>query len=174
MTRDVIIGLDLATRTGWAVLRLDGERIDSGAWTLAPRKGRSKADRWVRFARALSELLRAYDGRVAVVAIERPFESRGSGGRGASVAWGLVALAEHAATTRGIEAVRFAVAAVKKAATGRGNATKIQVAKAVSKRHGVSLPGGDEADALAVAGTALDLLDLEALACGELVERGAA
>lgn len=174
MTRDVVIALDLATRTGWAVLALEGRRLDSGTWTLSPRKGRSKADRWVRFSRAMSELLRAYEDRVALVAVERPFESRGGGGRGASVAWGLVALAELAAETREIAALRIAPASAKKAATGSGRATKLQVAKAVNRRHRLQLAAGDEADAIAVGEAALARLDLEALACGELVERRAA
>lgn len=179
MTRDVVIGLDLATRSGWAVVDLGGSRLASGVWTLAPRKGRPKADRWVRFSRALSELLRVYEGRIAVVALERPFE--GAARHGAkhaaatpTVAWGLVALAEHAAEAHGIASVRYPPARVKAAAAKRGNATKRGVAAAMAERFGVELEAGDEADALAVAVTALAWLDHEALACGEVVERRAA
>lgn len=170
MRRDVIIAMDLATRTGWAVLELDGRLLASGTWTLSPRKGRSKADRWVRFSRSLSDLLHTYEARVAALAVERPFEARGTGGRGASVAWGLVALAEHAAEVRGLEALRLPPASVKKAVAGRGNATKMAVARAVNRRHKLRLAAGDEADAIAVGMAALQRLDLEALACGEIVE----
>lgn len=180
MSRDVIIGLDLATRSGFGVLDLGGRYLESGAWQLAPRKGRPKADRWVRFSRSLTGLLRAYEGRVAVVALERPFEgiAKHKGAKhGAStptVAWGLVAIAELACEARGIATVRFPPSRVKLAAAGKGNASKDRVASVVSQMFGLDLAAGDEADALAVAVTAHRWLDLEALACGELVERRAA
>ena len=171
MPRDVLVSLDLATRTGWAVLDLRGRLVESGAWTLAPRRGRSRADRWARFAEALAELLARHDGRVAVLAVERPFEARGTGGRGASVAWGLVALAELAAERRQISTLRVPPASAKKAASGRGNASKLQVAKSINRRLKLRLAAGDEADAIAVGLAVLAMLDLEALACGEVAER---
>lgn len=173
MSRDVVIGLDLATRSGWAVLGLDGSYVASGSWACSPRARRAKADRWVRFASALTELLAGLEDRVAVVAIERPI-GRHNGGAVPAVAWGLVALAELAAERRGIPSVRYPPPRVKRAATGSGSASKTAVAEAMASRYGVELKAGDEADALAVATTALARLDLEALACGELVERSAA
>lgn len=170
MTRDVVIGLDLATRSGWAVVGLDGGYVASGSWPCSPRAHRAKADRWARFAAALTELLAGLEGRVAVVAIERPI-GRHSGGAVPAVAWGLVALAELAAERRGIPSVRYPPPRVKRAAAGSGTASKAAVAEAMAARYGVELRPGDEADALAVATTALVRLDLEALACGELVER---
>jgi Holliday junction resolvasome RuvABC endonuclease subunit len=167
--RDVILALDLATRTGWAALDLDGKRLDSGAWTLAPRARRPKADRWVRFAEALGDLLAAYVDRVAVLALERPFTG-GPGPRTPQVAWGLVALAELAAERRGIAVAHYPPATVKLVVAGNGHASKVQVGKAVSRRLGYSVPGGDEADALAVALTAWERLDLAELACGHAVE----
>lgn len=173
MTRDVVIGLDLATRSGWAAVTLDGRRLGSGAWPLSPRKGRSKADRWVRFADALRELLASLEGRVAAVALERPIGHAGSPSVPA-VASGLVALAELACERRGIATLQVSPMTAKKAAAGSGRASKGEVAEAMAARFGVELEPGDEADALAVAVTALACLDLEALACGEVVERGAA
>lgn len=169
MTRDVILGLDLATRTGWAALDIGGKRLGSGTWPLAPRKGLSKADRWVRFTGDLRPLLAAYDGRIAVLALERPFTG-GPGPRTPEIAWGLVALAEHEAERRGIAVVRYPPATVKLAVAGHGSASKVQVAAAVSKRLRYSVPGGDESDALAVALTAWGRLDLAELACGHVVE----
>lgn len=176
MPRDVIIGLDLATRSGWAALDLYGKRLDSGAWPLAPRARQPKTDRWARFNVALTDLLNCYVDRVAVVAIEEPFTeyNRVPGRRqniaNPGVAWGLVAIAEMHAHTRGIDCVRYGQSRVKKHAAGNGRASKVQVAAAVSRRLGYSVPGGDEADALAVALTAWERLDLEQLACGHVVE----
>lgn len=173
--RDVLVSLDLATRTGWAVLDLRGRLVESGTWTLAPRRGRSKADRWARFAEALAELLARHDGRVAVLAVERPLPSRGHmGGAVPAVAWGLVALAELAAERRQISTLQVPPAAAKKAASGRGNASKLQVAKAINQRLKLRLAAGDEADAIAVGLAVLQSLDLEALARGEVAERRAA
>lgn len=180
MIRDVVLGLDLATRAGWGALTLDGKRLDSGAWPLAPRVRRSKADRWVRFQLALTDLLRCYEGRVAVLAIERPFE--GAARREAkhaastpSVAWGLLAIAELAAEIRGIEVVKLPPSRVKLLVAGNGRASKPEVATAVVSRVGdvgVDVERGpyDTTDALAVGLAALELYDLEALRCGEVVE----
>jgi len=53
-------GLDLGTRTGWAVLNEDGSRSASGAWNCKPSAGSSPGMRFIIFRRNLSELLAAY------------------------------------------------------------------------------------------------------------------
>lgn len=174
MPRDLLLALDLATRTGWAVLRLDGSRVDSGTFTCAPTK--SNPCRWSRWLDQLRGL--GLTDRFAAVAVEKPI-TYGAAGRAADaarVAFGLMATLElWVHRLRPLEIVEFAPATVKFHATGSGRANKGQVAEAMIRRFKHVAVDDNEADALAVGVTALELLDRDALACGEIkrVERPA-
>ena len=171
MIRDVVIGLDLATRTGFAVLDLDGKRLESGTWPLSPRAGRGKPDRWVRLRTALLELLSRYEGRIGVIACERPFEGRSKGKSSAStpkVAWGLVALVELTAEVRGLTVVLYPPKSCKLVFARSGNADKAAMVAEARRRWPAFDGPHDEADGLAVAVTALAKLDRAGLECGEV------
>lgn len=167
--RDRILALDLATRTGWAMLRLrDGACVGSGAWNSAPTK--RNPCRWSRWLDGLLEVASPRYGmsELAAIAVEAQIERDRAWGNG-RIAAGLRAHLELWAHRRQIEIVEFAPATVKKWAGGSGRASKADVAAKMASRF--RMPGlkeGDEADALAVGVTALELLDIEALKCGEI------
>ena len=173
MPRDRILALDLATRTGYAVLDLDGKRIDSGTWQSTPTA--KHPCRWQRWLDGFTKVSWEpwFGGGLACIAVEASI-SYGDRGRANSgrIGFGLRAHLELWASRRGIEIAEFAPATVKLVAAGKGNASKAQVATAMRRRFRLAeLAGGDEADALAVGVTALERLDLEELRCGHVVER---
>lgn len=84
-TGPVVLGLDIATHTGWA--RVEGESIRTGVLDCSPRtKDEPEGMRYRRLAEGLPSLLEG----VTTVVIEQPF-SRGM--RTSQVLGGLVAVA---------------------------------------------------------------------------------
>lgn len=152
------LGLDLGTRTGWALLDGDGLRLGSGAWDCAPRRDEGEAHRWRRFsAMFLAQLVQHRPDVVAVEDVRRHL-----GTRAAHVYGGLRALTELMCLDCRIRFASVPVQAAKRTATGRNVADKVTMIEAARARW-PELPGGirdDEADALWIAETAR--LELEA------------
>lgn len=140
-----ILALDLGTRTGWALLNLDGT-ITSGTEQFKPQRFEGGGMRFLRFKRWLAELLTTSD-HINAVYFE---EVRRHAGVDAAHAYGgfmghLTAWCEH----QGIPYQGVPVGTIKKHATGKGNAGKDEMIAAVSQRG--HRPGDDnEADALAI------------------------
>lgn len=146
-----IFGIDPGTRVlGYGVIEEGGSqpRLVSAGSLSAPAR-LPLPERLLTIGRQLEEALRTHGPDV--VAIERPFY-------GKNVA-ALIALGEargvavYAAARQGLAVHEYAPAEIKRAVTGRGMATKEQVAGMVSTiLGGVELPNGlDPSDALAVA-----------------------
>lgn len=140
------IGLDPATKCGWAVLNEDGHRIASGVWKLGRRTHEGQGMLYVRFERLFGELLATY--RPALVAFEQQ-ANRFAGA--AHVGLGLISHIERICEETGVPYSGVAFAAVKKHATGRGNAKKADVIDAALGRWGLTVETDDEADALFIA-----------------------
>lgn len=145
----LILALDIATNTGWALLR-DGELLDHGRIELGKQ-------RWHRrpfgLRHRLSALLASLpDGQtVSCVAYEKV--RRHAGTEAAHVYGALEAAVLAWAEAWALPVVTVGVAAAKIALTGRGNATKEQMVAGAHRAFG-GLPEtltDDEADAMGVA-----------------------
>jgi Holliday junction resolvasome RuvABC endonuclease subunit len=143
--RDGILGIDCATRSGWA-FRAEFGSVDLDAGI--PQS--AKVGLATRNSMILAKAMEAYGAlmdrfRPGLVAIEAPF-SRGLGTR---LLYGLVAMAQAQAAVRGIPVIYEERAAVRKLALGNGAADKHDVlAWARGRGHRLGDWQTDEADAL--------------------------
>ncbi len=143
MANDVILALDLGTLTGWALRSADGS-ITSGTESFKPGRFEGGGMRYLRFKRWLNEFL---PEAVSAVYFE---EVRRHLGVDAAHAYGgfLATLTAWCEQNR-IPYQGIGVGTIKKSATGRGNAGKQDMIKAMRKLG--HLPDDDnEADALAL------------------------
>lgn len=138
----IVVGLDVATRCGWA-------RWSDGEWTTgvvdcSPRsKNEPDGMRFTRLADALPGIIA---GANAVI-LEQPY-SRGS--RTKQVLGGLLAVALVAVERVGCDYSFVHPSAVKTAATGKGRASKEEVVAGIRERTGLGGLSDDEADAVGV------------------------
>lgn len=139
-----ILALDLGTHTGWAVAS-GGKLVASGTQSFSPGRYEGGGMRFLRFTHWLSEMYRLHP-------LERVYFEEVRAHKGVDAAHvyggfmaGLTAWCEdHSIPYLGIP-----VGAIKKSATGRGNAPKEMVMDAV-RSWGLN-PGTDnEADAIAL------------------------
>jgi Holliday junction resolvasome RuvABC endonuclease subunit len=134
----VMVGLDIATRTGWC--RWDGGRFRTGVIDCSPG-GRDEPE-GVRYLRLAERFPPVLEGAQAVV-IERTYSK---GRRTAEVLNGLTAVALVACERRGIE-YAFVDATVLKAFAIGGRASKAEMVAAAERELGVNGLTDDEADA---------------------------
>ncbi|HAK63417.1 MAG TPA: hypothetical protein DCO82_09290, partial [Alphaproteobacteria bacterium] len=118
-----ILALDLGTQTGWALAGSDG-LVDSGTVSFAPRPGERKGARFVRFRTWLNDLKAAHED-ISEVFYERV--NRHTGVQAAHVYGGLLATLMTWAEHHNIDYDGVGVQAIKKFATGKGNAKKEQI-----------------------------------------------
>jgi crossover junction endodeoxyribonuclease RuvC len=147
----IILGIDPGSRrTGWGVVRVGpgGTGIEVVAHgTLAGGTG-PLTERLVALGRGLEEVLDRH--RPEVVGVEQAFHARNV--RSTLVLGHVRGLVLWLAAGRGLAVAEYAPRAVKLAVTGRGGASKPQVADMVRRLLALEArPSGDAADALAVA-----------------------
>lgn len=149
------LGIDPATKCGWAVLNEEGKRLYSGVWDLkrGPHEGGGMV--FVRFEKLFREMLGQGQpwewDRPIVVAFEKQ-ANRFAGS--AHIGLGIIAHIERICEDLGVPYTGVAFSTVKKVATGKGNASKEQVVQAAIERW--ELPDtltDDEADACWIAET---------------------
>ena len=139
MTRSVVVGLDIATVTGWA--RFDGATFTTGVIDCTTSsQAELEGVHFRKFAEQLPEVLK---GAGAVV-IERTY-SRGK--RTAEVLNGLTSVALVECERRGLEYAFVNATTLKKFATGSGRAQKADMVAAAERELGISDLSDDEADA---------------------------
>ena len=145
----VVLGIDPGSRvTGWGVVRVSGTRVEPVAHGALTGHGGSLPERLVSLGRGLEELLDRH--RPAMVGVEQAFYAKNV--RSTLVLGHVRGLVLWLAAGRGIAIAEFAPRAVKLAVTGRGAASKPQVADMVRRLLGLpTRPSADAADALAVA-----------------------
>jgi crossover junction endodeoxyribonuclease RuvC len=156
-----VFGIDPGSRrTGWAVIRLEGRAASPVAYgTIAAPEG-AMADRIATIGRALERLLNAHTPDV--VGLEQAFYAKSV--RATIVLGQVRGLALWLAASRGLRIVELAPRAVKLAVTGRGGASKPQVAAMVSTLLALTRrPSADAADALAIALSCARRFDLVAV-----------
>ena len=128
----VILALDQATTTGWAVTDDSGRILGSGVWHLADRKrtGESRGMRYIRFE---TELKRAIEQWKPSLIVHEQTLLRG--GDATEIANGLKALILKAAVEHGLEVSCVHTSELKKWATGDGAADKAHmIASAIKFR----------------------------------------
>lgn len=149
---ETIIGIDLGTKCGFAVLQ-GRKRVESGRWNLrSSRKGWHRGERWIDFEVKLRMLQTTHQAEV--IAYERV--RRHVGTTAAHVYGGLLAMLERFDFGQRdydyrAELVPIEVGSWKKATTGNGAALKPDVGRFVRKRFRYTAASEDEADALAIA-----------------------
>jgi len=142
----MILALDLGTTTGWAVH--EGGTVTSGSQSFKPRRFEGGGMRFLHFKRWL-DAIDASDSGIDAVYFE---EVRRHAGVDAAHAYGgflahLTAWCEAQLPPIPYEGVP--VGTIKKAATGKGNASK-QDMIAAAERRGFAPADDNEADALAL------------------------
>ncbi len=147
-----IIGIDIGTACGWALIGPDGRRLASGEWDLKARRHEGGGMRFLRFSRLLTELLEGQQVEAVVYEEVR----RHLGTDAAHIYGGLVAQLQVVCETKRIPYTGIPVGKVKKVATGKGNAGKEAMIAAAKVRWPeladlVLALEDDEADALWVA-----------------------
>ena len=144
-----LIGIDPGTACGWAILDSNGNRIASGTWDLRPRRHEGGGMRYLR-VRQYVEALLATPAGVRALAYEEV--RRHAGTDAAHVYGGIVAMIAAVCQERGVPYVGIPVGTIKRAATGKGNASKDEMMQAAGKRWPTAIGCDDnEADALWIA-----------------------
>lgn len=145
----LILGLDLGTNCGWAVL--DGKRrVDSGTWKLGTEK------RYSAFQYELGSTLLTMDEMDPDFAVAYESVHNHRGYRAAHVYGGLLACVEMEAESwpDRINFHPIGVGTWKKATVGHGRAGKPDVMQWAKRRFRYTPKTQDEADALGVADAA--------------------
>lgn len=139
----LILGIDPATRCGWAILDEEGERIDSGTWQLCNHA--DHAERLDSMRDALQLLAAQYDRQIVAVAYEETNRHRSRAQ--ARVGYGLEAVILLAAARHDWMALTYTAQQIK-AAAGDAKADKAAMVAAARQQWGVTCDWHDEADAL--------------------------
>jgi|SRR5688572_4246290 len=146
----IVLGIDPGSRlTGWGVVRVGagGAVAALAHGTIAGGTG-ALAERLVALGRGLEEVLDRH--RPEMVGVEQAFHARNV--RSTLVLGHVRGLVLWLAAGRGVAVAEYAPRAVKLAVTGRGGASKPQVADMVRRLLALDArPQADAADALAVA-----------------------
>jgi Holliday junction resolvasome RuvABC endonuclease subunit len=139
----ITLALDLGTTTGFAIGNAGS--IISGTWGLKPSRYDSSGMRFVKFAARLNEM---YDSRpFGIVVYEEVRRHKGTDA--AHIYGGLLAVLQSWCIDKGIPYTAVPVGVIKKSATGKGNAGKDEVLRAV-RVMGFDPVDDNEADALAL------------------------
>lgn len=138
----IIVGLDLGTKTGWAIL-IDGT-IESGTWDFSPRRFDGGGMRFLRFRWHLSELLGTMAGPIEIYFEEVRAHK---GVDAAHIYGGFMAHLTSICEEMKIPYLGIPVGTIKRTATGKGNCNKAAMI-AAAKRKWPDFTGDDnEADA---------------------------
>lgn len=134
-----LLALDLGTKMGWAA------RNASGTYNLAPKRGENNAMRWIRFEDRLTELCSA--GNIDRIIYERV--DRHLGTQAAHIYGGFVAKLEEFCELHDVALMNYGPGEIKKFATGKGNAKKVDMIVAANRlRCCTYLTDDNEADAV--------------------------
>ncbi len=137
----VILALDLASETGYAVQRADGVVLTGIASFL---KTLNPGDRWIRFHDWTAGMLDFEEPQLII--FEQPFiHMKHASGLG--ISYGFKTVLEMLAARRGIKCYGISPSELKKWATGRGNADKSLMLR-YARSMGWNLSNNNEVDAM--------------------------
>ena|SRR5579885_2366949 len=136
-----IAGLDIGTHAGWATAH------DAGTWNLTPRSHESSGIRLLKFRASLTELIRL--AHLDLIGYEDAGFLAKAGASAAVVYGELLGVLKTVCEDMHVQYVGFKPAAIKKLATGKGNANKEQMLTAARRQWpGLTIPDDNTADAL--------------------------
>jgi len=141
------IGIDPATKCGYAVLNDAGGALLGGTWNLQRRSGDGAGMLYVRFQRLFRELLE--ESPDSVVCYEQQ-ANRFAGS--AHIGLGIIAHLQRICEEQQVPYTGVAFSTVKKVATGKGNSNKEEMVKAARARW-APVEDDNHADALWIAET---------------------
>lgn len=143
-----IIALDMAQKTGWAVVDCaDGRIIASGMQDFTKGRGESNGLMFLRFSKWLRDLPGICPSEVRIVAFER---AHMRGGSATEICVGMQTRAQELAAEIGAEPAPVHTATLKKALTGNGKAGKDAMIEAARGMIGRDPIDDNEADAVCV------------------------
>ena len=141
-----ILALDVGTDSGYAIRKLSTEEIHSGSFSHKRKQGDHPGKRYVEFEKCLDSL--ANDYAISRVCCEEPmgnFKSHVA----TLVVCGYVGVVQAWCARMKLPFVGYPQKAVKKKATGKGNARKPEMISAArAKWPHLGIKTDDEADAL--------------------------
>jgi Holliday junction resolvasome RuvABC endonuclease subunit len=135
-----ILALDLASNTGWAVQRRDG-KVETGVYVCL--RTAIAGRRWVRFRDWLKQTIDFEDHELVI--FEEPFIHM-KHVSGIGISYGFKTVVELLAAQHEITCCSISATALKKWATGRGNADK-SVMLTYARSMGWNLSDDNEVDA---------------------------
>lgn len=140
-----VLALDLATRTGWALL--ENGRVEHAVESFATRRDESPGMRWLKFRRWLDWI--AGERFTPDLVVYESWVASRTGGSGEITA-GFTTRVVEFCTERRIDYKGVPPAELKKWTTGKGNAGKPLMLAAVNRRWNLRIDDFDEADAFAL------------------------
>ena len=156
MSERKVIGLDLGTKTGYAVTNGSKPvRALSGVANFAPARHEGGGMRFLRFRKWLRDLVA--DSENTVLFYEEV--ARHTGTTAAHVYGGLLGVLTEFCEANGIPYRGLPVGTIKKHATGKGNANKNDMLARANTVFGPGITSEDQADALWVLDLGLKELD---------------
>ena len=141
----MILGLDLASKTGWCFIDKRGNIIASGVQDFTKKRGESNGLMFLRFRKWLQELIKLSSEPVKLIGYE---QAHFAGGGPTEICVGLQTHAQSMAAELEIESAPVHTGTLKKFATGSGRASKddmIAAASLILKRRPLD---DNEADAV--------------------------
>lgn len=140
-----VLGLDLATNTGWCIV--DGGRyIKSGCKSFKKKRGDSNGIMFLKFRKWLVELCTKEN--VELITYE---QAHFRGGYATEICVGLQTHAQGVAAEIDVPSYGIETKTLKLKATGKGGASKKIMIGAASKWTGKDITSDDEADAILLA-----------------------
>lgn len=148
----MILALDMASKTGWALIR-DGKVLESGVQDFTKRRGESNGLMFLRFRRWLHGLISEVGHKA-----ERPdqfvqliaYEQAHFRGASTEILLGLQTRAQEMAAEFGIESAPVHTSTLKKWACGSGRADKEKMKERAKESLGREPLDDNEADAVCV------------------------
>jgi len=147
---DVVIGIDPATKCGYAVLDAAGAEICGGTWQLERRAGDGAGMLYVRFQKLFRELVRSMDDYNDLIVCYEQQANRFAGS--AHVGLGIISHIQRICEEEDVPYTGVAFSTVKKHATGSGKANKGAMVEAAKARW-EAIVDDNHADALWIADT---------------------
>lgn len=142
----LILALDLATKTGWALVR-DGRVYESGVQDFTKRRGEGNGLLFLRARKWLADFCQSPGAHPDLVAYE---QAHFRGGAATELCVGLQTRAQEQAAAWGVESAPVPTGTLKKWATGSGGADKAAMVAWAAGKIGRPPVDDNEADAVAV------------------------
>jgi Holliday junction resolvasome RuvABC endonuclease subunit len=138
-TANEIMALDIATKTGFST------STASGVWNFTPKKDESKGMRLIRFRSKVMEMVKLHGIKMVV------FEAAVAYGKHPNfVGVEMIGVLKITLEELGVEYMAHQPSAIKKWATGNGNAGKPLMVKTAQTRWGMEGKDDNQADAIAI------------------------